>query len=763
MKRFLTTLPLALFAVLCATLAARAEPVRQDPYAWRNVRIGGGGFVTGIVFHPKERGLVYLRTDVGGAYRWDAATRRWVPLTDWLGMADVNLTGIESVAVDPSDPDRVYLAAGTYTNPRAGDGAILCSSDRGRTFRRVDMPFKMGANEAGRGNGERLAVDPNRGAILLFGSRAAGLWRSADHGATWSRVAGFPAVATSASASVSLGPWTQPLGIDLVVFDGRSGRPGEATPVVYAGVSTRETCLFRSTDAGATWAAVPGQPVGLRPTRAALSSDGKLYLTYGDEPGPNTMHDGAVWVLDTASGAWRDITPIHPDGGALTGFGYGAVAVDARDPRHLLVSTFCRYKPHDELFESRDGGATWKALLGTSSWDYAGAPWVLGNSVHWMASVAIDPFDSSHAMFTTGYGVFATHNLEAADSPGGHVVWSFDDKGIEETVPLGLISPPEGAHLLSALGDIDGFRHDDLDHAGLQFAPPPRLANTESIAYAGGSPLTIVRCGTMWKRDHGVRAAVSRDGGRTWTPLASEPPGSGGAGSIDVTADGRIIFWTPRGTPRAGAEGMPPWMAPPMVPQRTADFGRTWRACVDLPAGVRVVADPVNAGKLYAFDAATGRLFVSEDGGLSFAVRCAGLARVTSTAGGFGGAAGVPGVLHVVPGRTGELWLETRTGGLWRSEDGGAHFRHLAGVEEAYSLGFGKAAAGRDYPALYLAGKVAGEQALFRSDDAGAGWVRINDDRHQYGWINHVTGDPRVYGRVYFGTGGRGVVVGDPR
>jgi photosystem II stability/assembly factor-like uncharacterized protein len=53
-------------------------------------------------------------------------------------------------------------------------------------------------------------------------------------------------------------------------------------------------------------------------------------------------------------------------------------------------------------------------------------------------------------------------------------------------------------------------------------------------------------------------------------------------------------------------------------------------------------------------------------------------------------------------------------------------------------------------------------QALFRSDDEGKHWVRINDDQHQYGWINHVTGDPRIYGRVYFGTGGRGVVYGDP-
>jgi len=86
----------------------------------------------------------------------------------------------------------------------------------------------------------------------------------------------------------------------------------------------------------------------------------------------------------------------------------------------------------------------------------------------------------------------------------------------------------------------------------------------------------------------------------------------------------------------------------------------------------------------------------------------------------------------------------------------------VEGIQAADSLGFGKAAPGRNYPALFLSGKVGQVQALFRSDGAGRTWVRINDDQHQFGWVNHVTGDPRIYGRVYFGTGGRGIIYGDP-
>jgi len=45
-----------------------AAPQKTKPYIWRNVKIGGGGFVSGVMFHPTEPNLVYARTDVGGAY-----------------------------------------------------------------------------------------------------------------------------------------------------------------------------------------------------------------------------------------------------------------------------------------------------------------------------------------------------------------------------------------------------------------------------------------------------------------------------------------------------------------------------------------------------------------------------------------------------------------------------------------------------------------------------------------------------------------------
>ena len=253
-RRLLGCLLLGTLTSLCLAAAESSSA----PYTFRNVQIRGGGFVTGLVFHPTERGLRYARTDVGGAYRWDAASARWIPITDWLGMDDAHLTGIDGLALDPADPDRVYLAAGIYNRPEMPNAALLRSADRGATWQRTKLPFKLGGNEAGRGNGERLAVDPHDGRILFLGSRDAGLWRSADRGATWSRVGSFPAVATAPAADSGDPQRPQMVGIVWILFDSRGGTAGQPTPTLYAAVSTRETALFRSTDAGATWLPVPG-------------------------------------------------------------------------------------------------------------------------------------------------------------------------------------------------------------------------------------------------------------------------------------------------------------------------------------------------------------------------------------------------------------------------------------------------------------------------------------------------------------------------
>jgi hypothetical protein len=146
--------PLAL--ALAAPATARAD-VGDAPYAWLNVVVGGGGFIPGILFSRVERGLAWARSDMGGAYRFDAAAGRWIPLQDDNPVS--SFMGVESLAPDPVDPDVVYAAVGMS---RREPAAILRSADRGATWRTTPVDFRMGGNEDGRGLGERLAQLPWR-------------------------------------------------------------------------------------------------------------------------------------------------------------------------------------------------------------------------------------------------------------------------------------------------------------------------------------------------------------------------------------------------------------------------------------------------------------------------------------------------------------------------------------------------------------------------------------------------------------------------
>jgi xyloglucan-specific exo-beta-1,4-glucanase len=134
-------------AVAVIVAGAPASPAAVAATTWRNAEIGGGGFVPGIVFNQTEPGLAYARTDIGGAYRWNAATGRWIPLLDSVGWADWGHNGVVSLATDPVDPNRVYAAAGMYTNSwDPNNGAVLRSADRGATWQASALPFKLGGN-----------------------------------------------------------------------------------------------------------------------------------------------------------------------------------------------------------------------------------------------------------------------------------------------------------------------------------------------------------------------------------------------------------------------------------------------------------------------------------------------------------------------------------------------------------------------------------------------------------------------------------------
>jgi len=459
----LLVLSLGWFASL--GVAQTAPPL--VPYQWASVRIVGGTYVTGMIAHPTQPGLIYARTQTGGAYRWNGTTEEWAPLTDFHTGSDFNLQGVESIAIDPTDPTRLYIAAGSSST---GPTAFLVSTDQGATFTTYRTPgFAMASNSNGANAGERLAVNPSNPSELFMGTRSAGLWKSENRAQTWAKVSTFP-VSTSNDG----------FGVNFVLFDpANSG-------TIYAGVYTTST-VYRSTDDGNTWSALPSQPLSWpftvtgairppEPLRAVLNPDGNLYVTYQSFEGPGGNPVGLTYGLvekyNPSTNSWTNITPPldTADGETTQTGGFCGITQDPNRQGTVAVATLNRYSAgiSETIFVTHDGGNTWIDLGAITSaagpygsiggLNYFGpsvftpvSPW-LGSVLdadlgfpaasigYYLSALMIDPFHPDHFMFDTGGSIFGTYNLSAADS-GKSPTWTVQAVGIEGNYLQAVISP----------------------------------------------------------------------------------------------------------------------------------------------------------------------------------------------------------------------------------------------------------------------------------------------------------------------------------
>jgi xyloglucan-specific exo-beta-1,4-glucanase len=728
MQLYMRVIFASVFKVLVATLLflipAMEGRSQTEAYTWGNVALGGGGYVTGIIGH-KTSGDVYCRTDVGGAYRWNAATSKWVPLLDWCSEDEVTYQGVEALALDPQDPNKVYILAGTdYFN--YGKTAILKSSDKGNTFTIIDVTanFKAHGNGQGRGTGEKLAVDPNNGNILFCGTRRNGLWKSTDAGATWT-LAWNGVTTTGANDN----------GISFVLFDPNSASGG-ASQNIYIGISRLwSTNLYRSTDGGKTFSELSSTlPKQYMPNRAAIAGN-MLYLVYGDGTGPDgcrkceeagylePMKNGQVLKINTSTLAVTNITP-------ASGIGYAGITLDPKNSNRIVVASSNAYHNDefgtswgDFIYMTTDGGNTWtNKLTHDSKFNTNGLGWMAYNSgIHWGGSIEFDPLIPSKVRITSGNGLFTCDNIDANPT-----TWKPDVKGMEETVVLDAISIP-GGNFISAVGDQYGATYSDI-YAYPAKNHQPTVVTNNGIAYAVNNSNKVVRATD--------KLYYSNDQGKTW--IATKSTVGGGYGKVALSGDGNTILHCPGGS---------------STTYYSTDNGATWTSTgVTDAQDAAPQADYVNGNKFYIYSPGTGRLWVSTNKGVSFTASA-------SNPGQYGSPRA-----RSVPGNEGHVWVALYGGGLKYTTNSGASWTTVSKVTDCAAVGFGKAAPGKTYPAVYIWGTVGGVRGMFRSVNQGVDWTRINDDAHEWGGVGNghfIMGDLNVYGRVYMCTVGRGLLAGE--
>jgi photosystem II stability/assembly factor-like uncharacterized protein len=160
-----------------------------------------------------------------------------------------------------------------------------------------------------------------------------------------------------------------------------------------------------------------------------------------------------------------------------------------------------------------------------------------------------------------------------------------------------------------------------------------------------------------------------------------------------------------------------------------------------------LAADRVDSNMFYLHDSTSGKFYRSTDGGLTW--RATG-ALLTST--GWQKVEAIYNTAH-------NVWISLGWNGLWRSTDAGKTFARIPNVRSQLHA-FGAPAPGSSTPTLFVYGWLYDTiQGIFRSDDLGKSWMRLDTPEQPVGDApTTMAADRRVFGRAYIGTSGRGIL-----
>ena len=757
------------------TIPANAAESIEDSMDWGTVKIGGGGFVSGIVTGQKE---MYARTDVGGAYKYNYETESWEQLLSFINDADRGYLSVDAMAIDPTDDNTVYFLCGCayFSDERT---VIFKTTDGGKTFTKIDVSseIKVMGNGDGRHCGEAIAVDPDNPDVIYCGGDVAfgksALIKSTDGGMTWSPVIGYDDLGLF-SETTKWPTWTNNIARS-VTSDAYNNQNGVATIAiqdgkVYVGTSIKGVENVHVADMKDDKFTVLSKdlPTGSFPARINKDANGNLLINYVGALAFGGS-GGSIYRYDTKAGTVTDISPKEN-----TSF---SACVSLPDDANTLVATTCGvwssqlwYKDAwnddkvcwgDQFYRSTDGGKTWESITpgNEKSWggplqaDYlqdGGYDWIRNKAIHWCGAIVLDPRNSDRIFLTSGNGVFACDNIWD-ELPQ----YYFHPDGIEEVVALDMVSVP-GGNPYSAIGDYDGFEHADLTKPGKQHSP--NMGSTGAIAYCPQNPDVMIR---IAENQNDVSSGFyTLDGGETWTKMSNSPGGKAAITQLDKDTyrffksgkdDGAVSY--------------------------SDDFGETWQSCSGIPSTygskpTYMFVEPDQPNVVYAYATyynsswsysktepditdACYKLCISTDYGKTFTSTdickydmCDSAARIAYLG---------EGELILGAGWNGMYHVSVKDGKITSNEK-------IDGVSYCKTVGYGAPEKEGDVNTLYIYGKPedSDPEGIYRSQDGGKTWVCINTE-NLYGGTgngNFLVGDMNEFGKVYMSTVGCGIVYG---
>jgi hypothetical protein len=689
---------------------------------WRTLRIGAGGWLTGIDISPAGETKV-VRTDTYGAYVWDESQSSWRQLVtaDSMPADDIDLdhnSGVYEIRVAPSAPSRMYMAYRGHIYRTDNGGSKWTRT----AFARVDMD----PNDDFRMFGQKMAVDPANPDVAYVGTPRDGTFVTYDGGATWQAISAIPKGLPSPKGGTP--------GITGIAFDPSSAIARGKTGIIY--VSSYGNGVYQSTDSGTSWGHLAGGPTSI--SHGKIGRDGAFYATAGDA--------SSVWRF--LSGNWTNIAPTKDF--------WGTVVPDPFDASRVIAIRGGGY-----LDISNNRGASWSGIIwgpnGQNNRVATDVPWLSWTNEKYMAEgdMMFDPMVRSRLWFAEGIGVWYA-DLPVAAGPPASVTFVSHSAGIEQLVANQVLAPPGGKPVVASW-DRPVFYVDNPDVYPSSHGPDNQhqIVMGWAIDYASKAPNFIAGIFNWWGLE---KSGYSTNGGQSWISFASYPPTvvNGKIGGSVAASTPANIVWAPSNNSPAyySRDGGVTWL--PVVVDGVPSTGETgWGWAYYLKRRI-VAADRVTLGTFYLYNYLKG-LYRSTDGGASWELVHSGEIAPSSS---------FNAQLQSVPERAGQLFFTSGAqgnpgdrhpapGAFMRSIDGGATWTAVPNVLEVRAFGFGKGST--DYPAIYIVGWVRGAYGVWRSDDNARTWMRIGV--FPLGSLDSVVtidGDKNVHGTAYIGFNGSG-------
>jgi photosystem II stability/assembly factor-like uncharacterized protein len=353
--------------ILAATLAAQVPSEYFGAMRWRLVGPFRGGRTIAAAGVPSKPNTFYFGSVDGGLFQSTNSGLTWNPISDGQPIASVG-----AIAISPTNPDVIYIGTGETdirSNLASGDG-VYKSTDGGHTWRDVGLRDTRQI--------ARIALDPKNPDIVYVAALGyaygphedRGVFKSTDGGASWKRVlykdadtgASDFAIASAAPNILFAGMWN-------------THRPPWST---YAPVDGTGSGLYRSTDSGATWTELKtGLPEGnLGRVGVACSPDGQhVYALIVVNPPDNATADQKKQA-EKVSGLYRSDDSgstfhLANDDNRLTSrsWYFDWLTVDPSNPDVV-------YMPNVALYRTEDGGKTISIVRGAPGGDDYHDLWV---------------------------------------------------------------------------------------------------------------------------------------------------------------------------------------------------------------------------------------------------------------------------------------------------------------------------------------------------------------------------------------------------